>query len=210
MSTSAISVNRRERKMQETAARLTSISRRFTGERGLSGFTIEELCAEADVSRRTFFNYFATKEDAVIGAHPEEDFRQLSEEFLARGSHGWQQVIDDLVDLIIIHFEAAGIDAVEHAEFHAAIEREPRLFLRFMGISRELDRRTVEMVCVREGVAYGDLHADAAVNALTSLLRSAGEVFLQPDNTDDFASILRSRLAALRAVLAPLSRKGTQ
>ncbi len=34
---------------------------------GLNGFTIEQLCEDVGVSRRTFFNYFPSKEDAIIG-----------------------------------------------------------------------------------------------------------------------------------------------
>ena len=189
--------------MQETAARLTSISRRLTAERGLNGFTIEELCADADISRRTFFNYFPSKEDAIIGANPEEESKLFAEEFLARGSRGWGMVLDDLVDLIIIHFESAGIDEFDHSEFAAAIEREPRLFVRFMGLTRERERQAVAIVAEREGVTPDNLLAQASVSALTSILRSTGDVVHHGDSTQDFSTILRSHLAALRAVLAP-------
>lgn len=74
--------------MAATASRLTALSRRLTAERGLNGFTIEELCDEVGVSRRTFFNYFPSKEEAVIGVAEEEDRRRFAEEFLARGSRG--------------------------------------------------------------------------------------------------------------------------
>lgn len=37
-------------------------------ERGLEGFTVKDLAAEAGVSRRTVFNHFARTEDAVLGA----------------------------------------------------------------------------------------------------------------------------------------------
>src|SRR5687768_6403926 len=136
-------LNRRERKRQETAERLTAISRRLTAERGLGGFTVEEVCDEADISRRTFFNYFATKEDAVLGANPAEDAQQFERDFLDRGSRGWAVVIDDLVDLVIDHFEKAGVDQQSHASFHAAIEREPRLLVSFMGLTRERDRQAM-------------------------------------------------------------------
>lgn len=194
--------------MQETSARLTSLCRRFTAERGLGGFTIEDVCEQADVSRRTFFNYFASKEDAVLGANPDDDTKLFATEFLARGSHGWGGVLDDLVDLVIDHFEAAGVDPTGHAEFLAAIEREPRLLLRFIGVSRDRDRQAVELVALRESVAPDDPRAEAAVNVLSTLIRTTGDSFLDPRNTREFAVILRESLAALRTVLAsPSPRK---
>ena len=42
-------------------------ARRATVEHGLHGFTLEQLCATVGVSRRTFFNHFASKEDVVLG-----------------------------------------------------------------------------------------------------------------------------------------------
>jgi len=200
--------NRRERKMQETSARLTSLCRRFTAERGLAGFTVEEVCEQADVSRRTFFNYFASKDDAVLGANPDEETEQLAVEFLARASRGWAAVLDDLVDLVIDHFEAVGVDAVAHAEFVAAVEREPRLLLRFMGISRDRDRQVVELVALREKTGTDDPHVEASVSILSTLIRTSGDAFLDPGNTREFAAILRGSLSAMRAVLAsPTPRK---
>jgi AcrR family transcriptional regulator len=197
--------------MQETSARLTSLCRRFTADRGLAGFTIEEVCEQGDVSRRTFFNYFPSKEDAVLGANPDEETEQLAVEFLGRSSRGWAAVLDDLVDLVIDHFEAVGVDSVAHAEFVAAIEREPRLLLRFMGISRDRDRQVVELVALREKTGTDDPHVEASVSILSTLIRTAGDAFLDPDNTRDFADILRESLAAMRTVLAsPTPRKATQ
>ena len=47
----------RERKRRETADRITACAQELTEARGLDGFTMEDLAAEAHVSRRTRFNY---------------------------------------------------------------------------------------------------------------------------------------------------------
>ena len=201
MSTSAV-VGRRERKAQETSSRLTSVSRRLTAERGLGGFTVQEVCDEADVSRRTFFNYFSSKEDAILGVHPEDEFQQLSNGFLERGSRGWSVVVDDLIELVIEHFEGMDLDPASHLEFHAALEREPQLLLRFMGVSRERDRQAVALVAKREKVPVDDVRAQGAVSVLSALLKSAGDRYLNPANAVDFSSLIRNDLAAFRDVLA--------
>jgi len=200
MSTSAV-LGRRERKAQETSSRLTAVSRRLTAERGLGGFTVQEVCDEADVSRRTFFNYYSTKEDAILGVHPEDELQQFSVGFLLRGSRGWSVVVGDLIDLVIEHFQAMDVDPGSHVEFHAALEREPQLLLRFMGVSRERDRQAVALVATREHVAPDDLRAQAAVSVLSALLKSVGERYFDPANSLDFSSLIRNDLAAFRDVL---------
>ena len=121
MSESA-TTTRVERRMRKTASSLTSVSRRLTAERGLAGFTIEEVCDAVDVSRRTFFNYFASKEDAVIGANPDEEFRRFTEEFLATGAGGWPEVLNDLIALTVEHIESEDMDPREHTDLMAALE----------------------------------------------------------------------------------------
>ncbi len=133
-----------------TATRLSTVARRLTAERGLTGFTIEELCDEVGVSRRTFFNYFPSKEEAVVGITDDDELGRFVEEFLARGSRGWSAVVDDLIELAASHARDAGL--AEHADFITAVGREPKLLARFMDISREREQQLAELVATREGV----------------------------------------------------------
>jgi len=195
--------------MRETATRLTSVCRQLTAAHGLNGFTIEQVCEQADISRRTFFNYFPSKEDAVLGGNPEEEAREFAARFLGRPARGWSYVIDDLVEIAIDHFESAGLDATVGAELSAAIEREPALLLRFMGVTREVDRQIAALIVEREGLAADDPHALAAVRVFTTLMRSASEIFLNPTNNRPFALVIGESLAAMREVLQPELRKAT-
>ena len=201
--------NRRERRMRDTAARLTSVCRQLTAAHGLGGFTIDQVCEQADISRRTFFNYFPSKEDAVLGGNPEEDAHEFAAQFLARPSGDWGRVLDDLTEIAVAHFESAGVDAAERAELGAAIEREPALLLRFMGVSREVDRRIAELIAEREGLDADDPRPGAAVSIFATLMRSTAERFLDPTNDRTFASILAESLSAMREVLQPELRKAT-
>ena len=188
--------------MRKTAERLTEVSRRLTAERGLAGFTIDEVCDEVEVSRRTFFNYFASKEDSVIGVDSNEETERLASEFLARGPGGWPRTLQDLVDLVIEHIDASDMDVAGHSDFMAALEREPRILARFIGVSRERERDLSRLVALREGVLEGDPRAEAVVGTLSTILRSAGERVLAPGNTREFSQLLLDSLAAYRAVFA--------
>jgi len=58
---------RRDRKKQQTRAALIAAALRLVDERGLERVTVEDISEAADVSPRTFFNYFASKDEAITG-----------------------------------------------------------------------------------------------------------------------------------------------
>ena len=57
---------RRERKKQATRAALREAALRLAIRDGVENVTVERIAGEADIALRTFFNYFSSKEEAVV------------------------------------------------------------------------------------------------------------------------------------------------
>jgi AcrR family transcriptional regulator len=58
-------VGRRDRKKNETRQALRDAAHRLFAEKGFSQTTIDDIAAAADVSRRTFFRYYDSKDDLL-------------------------------------------------------------------------------------------------------------------------------------------------
>ncbi|WP_405922625.1 TetR/AcrR family transcriptional regulator [Streptomyces sp. NBC_00035] len=75
-------MNLRERKKLETWRAIQSAALRLFDEQGYEATTVEQIAAAANISRATFFNYFAGKDAAVLDQDPEERL-------------GWQALMND-------------------------------------------------------------------------------------------------------------------
>src|ERR1700712_1655453 len=60
----------RERKKLATRLALHQAALQLVAERGLDRVSIDDIAERADVSPRTFFNYFSSKDDAVLPPDP--------------------------------------------------------------------------------------------------------------------------------------------
>ena len=67
MSTSGL----RERKKIATRRQIAAAALELAIEHGPDSITVHDIAAAADVSPRTVFNYFATKDEAILGHDPE-------------------------------------------------------------------------------------------------------------------------------------------
>ena len=59
---------RRESKKQETIIAVRDAALRLAVRCGVENVTIDQIAAEADIGVRTFFNYYPTKEDALVAS----------------------------------------------------------------------------------------------------------------------------------------------
>lgn len=72
----------RDRKRRATLLAIEDAATALVLEHGYDTVTVDQICAAAEVSKRTFFNYVASKEAAVIGATPQDVPEAEREDFL--------------------------------------------------------------------------------------------------------------------------------
>lgn len=190
----------RETRKRETSRALTDAARRLTTERGFAGFTVEELCAEVGVSRRTFFNYFESKENAVFGfATIDSRQESLEAEFLTRSG----ELLDDFIRLTIARF--ALFNPLDDAPaLFAIIEQEPRLLKAAFEQLAENERRDMALIVRRAGEgADAELRAEVMVHTVGALVRLSMDQLLHHHSTIPFADLVSRRLEIARSVYAP-------
>jgi AcrR family transcriptional regulator len=74
-------------------------------ERGWDNVSVEDIAAEANVSERTFRNYFGSKAEAVVATHVERGQR-IAEALRARPAG--EEIWDALVNAVLSQYEFAG------------------------------------------------------------------------------------------------------
>ena len=60
----------REQKRRETLRNIRNEAARLVGQHGYDNVTVEDICGAAGISRRTFFNYTDSKDEAILGSFP--------------------------------------------------------------------------------------------------------------------------------------------
>ncbi len=72
----------RERKRLATRRAIQLAALKLVHDRGLDNVTVDEISHLADISPRTFFNYFTTKEEALVGDGPSQPSAAAVEAFV--------------------------------------------------------------------------------------------------------------------------------
>ncbi|MGW9404949.1 TetR/AcrR family transcriptional regulator [Arthrobacter sp. NPDC055585] len=154
----------RERKRRDTENRIELAAARGALERGFAAVTVDEICAEAVISRSTFFNYFPSREAAMIGRPLNVLPRQQAEEVLTK--HG-DDVVGGAYALIFGSIGHTSVNA-EVARLRAELSRtQPAA--RDAGTATLVDAGTRIMGTIRDWLAgnpqYAHLNGEPAYEA---------------------------------------------
>jgi len=135
----------REQKRIATKRALQVALLRLSLERGFDNVTVEEVAQAAQVSPRTFFNYFASKEEAVSVPH---DQHELTAAELARYEEG---VGDPLTDFVVLMAgRTAGQEDFElHRLRRELMQRESRLVGDKAGLIQQIRQQVMDVIAER-------------------------------------------------------------
>src|SRR5829696_395971 len=171
MSTTAPPLGRRERKKLATHRALATAARELALERGLDGVTVEEIAEAADVSVRTFFNYFSCKEEALVGIDP----GVLEELGAALRDRPADETPLEALQAVLV----SGLDGVEGAVRRWSlrtelVRRHPALLPRHLAALAEIEEALVAALADRLGTDAGtDPFPSVAVAAAMGVMRAA-------------------------------------
>lgn len=201
----------RARRRAELTRTLVSLARRATAAHGLAGFTVEEICERAGISRRTFFNYFASKEDAVLGVPLGADTDEADEFFVAMrprtaADELSESLVADFATLIAARWARLDIDRESAAELMAAAEREPQLLPHMLERGRLDQQKDIALVERREHLAAGDPRAAVLVQVIVHLGHLALPISLDPDRPEPFPDVLMRLVATASELFAVPAR----
>lgn len=198
-------------RMQKTRLSITQHARELTAEHGFAGFTVDQLCAGVGISRRTFFNYFAAKIDAVFGHDDDGIPADALDRFMASRPAGIQGISPTLqADLVALFVELLNRDeqAIGSTQgFFAAVHREPELLERMIKVGPERQAEFMKLIAQREGVEASHPGLELLVHSLQFATFKAVDRYLASDSERSLAEEYLAVLTMGREICSqPLTR----
>ncbi|MEO3787733.1 TetR family transcriptional regulator [Actinocorallia sp. B10E7] len=179
----------RERKKAETRQAVYKAALNLVAEHGFDHVTVEAIADAANVSRRTFFNYFADKADAVMYGEEQRHLRILAK-FRARpaGEPGWPALRAATEDMYR-EFDEPDRDWILRVRL---ARRHPSLLARQLAGLGALEKELAQAIAERDG-DFG-LRPRVLAGAYLTTLRIATVVWLEEDQD---RGLTETTLAAL-------------
>jgi AcrR family transcriptional regulator len=158
-------VGRRERKKQLTRAALREAALRLSIRHGVENVTVEQIAEEADIALRTFFNYFSSKEEAVM-ASVASAAEALIAEFRARPrTESVLRAFREAVLVIMNESDAASRDYIEALRL---IRSAPSLVPHQLAVLAAQERALAEAIADRTGATLTKGPAEGPTGGPTS------------------------------------------
>ena len=190
---------RRERKKTRTRDELVAAATELFANNGYDDTTIEEITDRADVSPRTFFRYFASKEDVLFPKDLEVEplLRALVEQ--PRSSNDLEAIRDAC--LAQLPYDEATVRRV--LLLKKAIRSTPALEGRDLALQHEFCDLLAVAVSRRNGLEHPDDHSQMVAALAQVVIRLAFDRWADTDGQEDLATLLRHRFDLVDKISAP-------
>nr|WP_228532735.1 TetR family transcriptional regulator [Micromonospora sp. ANENR4] len=171
---------------------------RLVAERGLDQVTVEEISEAADVSARTFFNYFPSKDEALLGDQP-TDREVLAARIVAAPPElsafdALRQAFDDVV-------EAIEADRDVWLLRLRVIAANPSLLPRLISGNAETEQVIVAAVATRLGLGPCHGHPTLVTTVAGAVFRTALMQWVERPGTATLRELTAEAFAAVAAGL---------
>jgi AcrR family transcriptional regulator len=161
----------RERKKLQTRQLIAETARALFTERGFENVTVAEIARTADVSEKTVFNYFPTKEDLVYWR-----LETFEEELLTaiRDREPGEPVLSAFARFILVPrgMLAQGDRGEQLAGVARMIESSPALLAREQQVFARYTATLADALAEETGAAPGDPEPWVAANAMLGIHRA--------------------------------------
>ena len=185
----------RARKRQQTRERLTRAAMTLFLERGFDATTLDDIAAAAEVSRRSFFHYFESKEDVVF-AWQEGTITALIAAVAARpAGESMLTASENAIAAMVRQLDAGEAVAM------ARLKREnPALQARNQVKYEMLERALAEALGKRAGKKTELLQARLVAMIATGAMRIGDELWTADCAREKPEALVKRMFAAIRAI----------
>jgi AcrR family transcriptional regulator len=185
----------RQRKRQQTRERLTRAAMALFLERGFEATTLDDIAAAADVSRRSFFHYFASKEDVVFAWHEESTAALIAAVAARPASESMLTAAETAIAAMARQLEPGEAIAM------ARLKRDnPALQARDQVKYEKLERALAEALGKRAGHKTERLQARLVAMIATGAMRIGGELWAAEGAREKPEALAKRTFAAIRAI----------
>ncbi|TCL72257.1 TetR family transcriptional regulator [Rhizobium sp. BK251] len=194
---------RRERKRRQTRERIQEAAISLFLERGFDGTTIEDITEAADVSKRSFFDYFPSKEE-VVAAWQDSFADELVEAVAARPAG---EPITKVIEEALISSVVSGAADPQNLALGQLIRQTPALRARDQLKYTKLERRLTEALWERVGEGEAERFRMGLLAAVViAAMRAAGERW-QEEPSVPLDAFARDIFQELWSILADFGQK---
>src|ERR1700737_3492531 len=160
----------RQRKQQQTRERLTRMAMALFLERGFEATTLDDIAAAADISRRSFFHYFASKEDVVFAWQEEITAALIAAGAAGAATESLLAAAENAISAMVRQLKPGEAIAM------ARLKRDnPALQARDQVKYEKLERALAEALGKRAGHETEELQARRAAMIATGAMRIGAE-----------------------------------
>lgn len=196
----------RDRRRRQTRREIHVAALHLAQEHGFDKVTVDMISEAAGVSSRTFFNYFPSKEAAVL-PNPVELPEASAAEFALRGDAHPREVLADLTGLLVREMADNPPQREEMHAVFALTRRHPALLAALLAGFEGFQRSIAEVVGQRLGQRPQDevptLIAALALTAVRTGLERWTSQESPGDEDDSPVPYVERSVEALRSLLTP-------